>query len=162
MPMPAHMTLEGQKQGKIEGSCDVRGREGTILVQGFKHEVCIPRDPQTGLPTGKRVHNPLTIVKLFDKASPKLYRALTSGEHMKTVELKLYRIDPSGKEEHYFTTKLEDAIVVSIRPWMSNSLAENTDRYFHMEEVSFTYRKVIWTWVPDGIEADDDWTFALF
>jgi len=27
-----------------------------------------------------------------------------------------------------------------------------------MEEVSFTYSKIIWTWEPDGIEAEDSWT----
>lgn len=32
MPMPCHLTLEGKKQGKIEGSCEMGGREGTILV----------------------------------------------------------------------------------------------------------------------------------
>jgi len=33
MPMPCHLTLEGEKQGKIEGSCEMQGREGTILVR---------------------------------------------------------------------------------------------------------------------------------
>src|SRR4051812_11917717 len=98
MPLPAHMTLEGVKQGKIDGSCTQKGRENTILVQAFDHQVYIPRDPQTGASTGKRVHNPLTIVKSYDKASPKLYQALTSGEKMKNVEIKWYRIDPQGKE----------------------------------------------------------------
>lgn len=35
MPMPAHMTLEGETQGNIEGSCTMQGREGTILVQSW-------------------------------------------------------------------------------------------------------------------------------
>jgi type VI secretion system secreted protein Hcp len=26
-----------------------------------------------------------------------------------------------------------------------------------MEEVSFTYRKVMWRWEPDGVESEDDW-----
>ncbi len=33
MPSPAYMQVQGEKQGKIEGSCDIKGREGTILVQ---------------------------------------------------------------------------------------------------------------------------------
>jgi type VI secretion system secreted protein Hcp len=157
MPLPAHMTLEGEKQGKIEGSCTQQGREGTILVQAFDHEVFIPRDPQTGAATGKRVHNPLTITKTYDKASPKLYQALTSGEHMKNVVVKLYRIDTKGSEEQYFTTTLEDAIIVSVQPYMPIVLDSGSDKYTHMEKVSFTYRKVTWKWEPDGIESEDDW-----
>ncbi len=157
MPLPAHLTLEGEKQGKIEGSCVQEGREGTILVQALNHEVSIPRDAQTGLATGKRVHHPLTILKEFDKSTPLLYQALTSGEHMKSVEIKWYRIDATGSEEHYFTTKLEDAIIVSIRPDMKNCLDPAWTDLPHLEEISFTYRKVIWRWEPDGIESEDDW-----
>ncbi len=27
-----------------------------------------------------------------------------------------------------------------------------------MEDIAFTYEKIVATWVPDGIEAEDDWT----
>ncbi|MEK7397549.1 MAG: type VI secretion system tube protein TssD, partial [Candidatus Poribacteria bacterium] len=94
MPIPFHMTLTGTNQGAIEGSCEMQGREGTILCEGLEHEVYIPRDIQTGLATGKRVHKALTIIKVFDKSSPKLYQALTTGEHMTDVTFKFYRIDP--------------------------------------------------------------------
>lgn len=157
MPMPAHMTLEGENQGTIDGSCDQSGRENTILIQALTHQVRIPRDPQTGLATGKRVHEALTVTKVYDKSSPKLYQALCTGEHMTTVEIKWYRIDPSGAEEHYFTHKLEDAIIVDIKAWMPNCLEPATESLSHMEDVSFTYRKIIWTWEVDGIESEDDW-----
>ena len=157
MPLPAYLTLEGEKQGKIDGSCTQQGREGTILVQAFNHEVRIPRDRQTGNATGNRVHEPLTITKTFDKSSPKLYQALTSGEQLKTVEVKWFRINPTGKEEHYFTTKLEGAVIVSVKPTMPLVLDPKSESLTHMEDVSFTYRKAIWTWVPDGIESEDDW-----
>jgi type VI secretion system secreted protein Hcp len=26
-----------------------------------------------------------------------------------------------------------------------------------MESISFTYKKIKWTWEPDGIEAEDFW-----
>jgi type VI secretion system secreted protein Hcp len=26
-----------------------------------------------------------------------------------------------------------------------------------MEDISFTYKAIRWTWVPDGIEAEDSW-----
>jgi type VI secretion system secreted protein Hcp len=157
MPMPFYMTLTGNNQGQIDGSCDQTGREGTILCQAFQHEIAIPRDPQSGQPTGLRVHNPLTITKVYDKASPKLFQALCTGERMKNVTLKWYRIDPAGAEEHYFTIELEDAILVTVRPYTPNCLDPEFASYGHMEEASFTYRKIMWTWEPDGIASEDDW-----
>ena len=132
-------------------------RKVVRCVVGAEGDVSIPRDPQSGLATGKRVHNPLTITKTFDKASPLLFQALCSGEHMKKVEIKFYRIDSTGVEEHYYTVTLEDAIIVSIQPHMPNCLDPASQPFSHMEDVSFTYRKAIWRWEPDGVEAEDDW-----
>ena len=94
MAMPAHLTLTGEKQGKIEGSCEMKGREGTILVYGMTHSVSIPTSSTDGLSTGKRVHGALNITKEYDKSSPKLYQALCSGEHLSNVTIKWYRITP--------------------------------------------------------------------
>ena len=80
MPMQAHMSLEGTEQGKIEGSVDQKGREGTIYVEQFEHKIYMPNDPQSGMPTGNAVHQPMKVHKFFDKSSPKLYKALSRGE----------------------------------------------------------------------------------
>jgi type VI secretion system secreted protein Hcp len=151
------MYVEGIRQGPIEGSCDMQGREGSMLVQEFKHTVNIPSDPQSGLPTGKRVHRAFEITKFYDKASPKLYQALVTGERLSKVQVKWYRITPGGTEEHYFTHTLEDAIIIDVSPYMPNCLDSQTEQYQHMETVKFTYRKIIWTWEPEGIESEDDW-----
>ena len=157
MPMPCHMTLEGETQGAIDGSCEMQGRENSILVYAMNHDIHIPRDPQTGLASGKRIHGPLTIVKEVDKSSPKLYQALCTGENMTNVELKYFRVAPDGTEEHYFTTTLENAIVVEMKPYMPVAFLAENEPYRHMEELSLTYRKIMWDWVPDGIGAEDDW-----
>ncbi len=158
MPMPFHMSITGQTQGNItEGCSDIQGREDTCLCQALDHEVYIPRDIQTGLPTGKRVHRAVTVTKVFDKASPKLYQALCTGERMSDVTFKFYRIAPTGNEEHYFTIKLQDAIVVSAKPWIPNCLDPSKESLMHMEDISFTYSHITWTWEPDGIESEDRW-----
>ncbi|MBF0527987.1 MAG: Hcp family type VI secretion system effector [Deltaproteobacteria bacterium] len=157
MPIPPHLYITGTRQGKIEGPCPITGREGSIIVQQFDHEILIPRSTQTGQPTGKRVHNPLVIVKAFDKASPKLYQALTTGEILSEVVLKFFRITPLGKEEHYFTIKLEDAVIQAMAAFVPSCLDQNYARFTHMEKVSFVYAKIIWTWEEDGIESEDEW-----
>lgn len=157
MPTPMFLTVTGQTQGNIEGSCTIKGHEKTILVQAVEHVIEIPKSPQTGLPTGKRVHGPLTITKELDKSSPKIFQALTSGEQLTDVKLSYYRISPQGKEELYYTTELKNAIVTSARTWVPNCLDMNEKTMGHMEDISFTYETIIDTWTPDGIEAQDSW-----
>ncbi|GMV49627.1 Hcp family type VI secretion system effector [Nitrospirales bacterium NOB] len=161
MPIPAYLEIEGEKQGKIEGSCQQKGREGTILVQAFDHKVYIPSDPQTGLAAGKRVHGAATITKEVDKASPLLYQALCTGEHLKTITIKWYRIAKDGTEEHYFTTQFEDGIVIEMHPYMPNCLDKAFVQLGHMEEVSFRYRKAIWRHEVDKKEGQDDWNVPV-
>ncbi|MDP5566664.1 type VI secretion system tube protein TssD, partial [Pseudomonas aeruginosa] len=47
------------------GNTYQEGHEDQVMVQGFNHEVIIPRDPQSGQPTGQRVHKPVVITKVF-------------------------------------------------------------------------------------------------
>jgi type VI secretion system secreted protein Hcp len=160
MPTPFHVSIEGQKQGAFQagdGISDIQGREGTILCQALDHSVRIPRDMQTGLPSGKRIHNPFKFTKYFDKASAFIYNALCSGEQLKVVEAKFYRQTPQGMEENYFTIKLMDAIIVDVRSWVAQCQDPNLEYLKHMEDVSCTYRKIEWTWVPDGLAAEDEW-----
>ena len=160
MPMPAHLWVTGVQQGPIRGGdgvTDIQGREDSMLIQAVDHDIAIPRDPQTGLPTGKRVHGPLKVTKFYDKSSPLLYKALCNGEQLSDVMLKFYRISPQGMEEHYFTVQLKNAILVDIRNWVPECLDASLEHFKHMEDISFTYRTIVWTWVLDGIEHQDDW-----
>ncbi len=85
---PKPLSITGTKQGLITagaftedsvGNTYQEGHEDQVMVQGFNHEVIIPRDPQSGQPTGQRVHKPVVITKVFDKASPLLLAALTTN-----------------------------------------------------------------------------------
>jgi len=158
MPMPIHMTIEGANQGAIDGPSQMTGREGSFLIQALDHQVRMPRSTQTGLSTGKRIHEPLRVTKFLDVATPKLYLALTTGEHM-TVTLKWYRPHPMGgaAEEHYFTTVIEEAMLVSIQDGIPNVLDDRNTNFEHMETLAFSYRRITWTYEPDGVENSDDW-----
>lgn len=88
MATPAYLSITGTKQGLITagvftadsvGNTYQEGHGDQVMVQGFSHEVIIPRDPQSGQPTGQRIHKPVKITKVFDKSSPLLPAALTSG-----------------------------------------------------------------------------------
>jgi type VI secretion system secreted protein Hcp len=158
MTMPAYLTVTGNTQGEMQGSCNIKGHEDTMMINEVHHSIEIPKSPQTGLPTGKRIHNPLKVMKNIDKASPKLFQALCSGEQLSDVKLSYYRISPAGKEELYFVTELKNAIIVSIDYLKRDVLDPLSGPHGDEEVVSFTYETIIQTWTPDGIEAQDSWS----
>ena len=158
MTMPAYLKVTGATQGSIEGSCDIKDHEKTMLINGVNHSITIPKSPQTGLPTGKRVHGPLTVLKNYDKASPKLFQALCTGEQFTSVMLEYFWINKDGKEEKYYTTELKNAIIVSIDYQKQDVVDPHSGPYGDEEKVSFTYETIVQTWVKDGIEAQDSWT----
>lgn len=166
MPTPAYLELEGVTQGAITegaftedsvGNIYQEGHENEILIQAFNHTVTVPTDTQSGQPTGQRAHKPMTITKVFDKSSPLLYVALSTGERLTKCLLKFYRTSTSGTQEHYFTIELADAIVTNIHAFMPNCQDPSQAHFTHLEEVSFTYRQITWTHEVAGTSGSDDW-----
>lgn len=157
MAMTAYLSLEGNTQGLIAGEAPQKGREDMIEIYDIKHHIEIPRDTHTGLPTGQRIHHPLVLTTRLGSQSPKIMQAVTSGEQMKKFELKYYRITDKGQEEHFYTIKLEKAILVSVHLDTPETFKEENKPYNDMEHLAFTYTKIIHTFEPKGIEAEDDW-----
>ncbi len=155
MAMTSYLKVEADKQGELKGDCKEEGREDLIVVYSHDHKVWVPTDPQTGQPTGKRIHNPFKIVKHKDQSSPGLFQACAQGEPVK-VELKFFR-SLGGIEEHYFTIKLEDAIVVTVQEHTPTVFVAGNEPYKDMELVEFAYGKIVWTYEPDGVETEDSW-----
>lgn len=163
MPNPIYVWIKGSKQGVIgghgswSGEDDQKGRENSSLVQEFGSNVLIPTDPQTGQASGRRRHEPIVFTKRIDKASPKLLQALATGETLTEVRFEFYRVDPMGGQQKYYTIKLEQAVLVDIKQWFPITADHTRANYSHLETVSLTFRKIIWTWVDGGIESQDDW-----
>ena len=166
MPTPAYVSIEGTTQGLITagnftadsvGNVYQEGHEDEAIVQAFQHEVIIPRDPQSGQPTGQRVHQPVILTKVFDKSSPLLYAALCSGEVLTKVEIKWYRTSMDGKQEHYFTHLLTDAVLVDVKGNMPNCQDPGQAHFTHLEEWSMSYRRIQWTHEVAGTTGEDDW-----
>jgi len=167
MPVPAYMTVEGATQGDItegaltQDSVGMAHREDTdfvdsFMVQAFEHNIVIPRDSQSGQPSGVRMHQPIKVTKVFDKSSPLLYQALVTGESL-TCTIEWYRNSETGEPEHYFTQEIEGASVVDIRAYMPNCQDPASKDFTHLEEVSFSYSSITWTHEIGGTEGTDDW-----
>lgn len=146
------VTATGESQGEIKGGSTSAGTEDNMEVFGFSHEVVSPRDAASGLPTGKRQHKPISIIKSIDKATPLLATVLYNNENLTEVEIKFYRTDRTGKSVNHYTITLQNASIASISS--SDPLSPDAPP---REEISFTYEKITQTWNDGGITAEDDW-----
>jgi len=165
MPVPAWMSIEGEVQGIISsgagdkksiGNLTKSGHEDEILVWKWNSGVTQPTDVASGVPSGTRVHDAVKITKMFDKSSPLLYQALCTGEKLTNIEVKFYRVE-GASETHYFSIKLEDAIVTEVKAWMPNFQDKSQAHLQQMEDVSFRYTKIIWDNISTYTSSEDDW-----
>ena len=157
-PITKFLKLRGQHQGEIIGSVTERGKEHTIAVIAVNHAIVSPRDPASGLPTGKRMHSPLVIVTHIDRATPQLYNSAVTNENLPTVELDYWKTALDGTQSIYFKIELTNANISSIKQTNLNSQDDpSVNQYGEYEEIAFTYQKITWTWVDGGITAEDDW-----
>ena len=152
MPIPAYMQIDG-----IPGSVIVEGREGSIEVLGFDHEVRMPTDKKDGSASGTRVHGEYKILKNFDKSTPELFKHLSNGTVVNNIQMNWYKIDTDGQEVVYFTHVLTKARIIRIHDWMPNVDDRATERYKHMQEVSMQYEKIQWKFMEGNIEFSDSW-----
>ncbi len=155
--LDAYLWVKGEVQGDIDGSVTKAGREGSMAVYEMKHGVSSPTDPETGAATGVPQHHVMTITKQIDRATPLLYQVLVNEENLPEVNLDLYRPGPGGIEQKFYTITLKNARVVDMNTYSLLNLDPEYASYPYLEEVSFVYQQITWTWVDGGITASDDW-----
>jgi type VI secretion system secreted protein Hcp len=156
----AYMRLTGERQGEIKGSVTQAGREDSIMVIAYNHEVFSPRDPSEGLPSDKRQHAPLRITKEIDKSTPKLMNAWSNGERMTSFELRFWQPSMTGQEVQFYTIRLQDAQIVSIRQEMLNNRYPENMQHKEREHIAFTYRAIEWIYENGGLAFEDRWQYA--
>lgn len=141
----------------IPGEVTRKGLEGQIEALAFSHEIVSPRDAASGLPTGKRQHQPIRVVMHQDKSTPLLFRALAQNTSIPTADLSFYRANPDGTQTRYMIYSFTGLRVQSVRPWMPNKTDQNATAYGSQVEVAFTYQTITWTYVQGGITFEDSW-----
>jgi type VI secretion system secreted protein Hcp len=154
MAIPGNMWIYDDGGALIKGGCDVQDREFSIEFKGFHHNLSTPTDNLTGKPTGKRIHSPLMVVKEFDYSSPYLYKAVATGQQLKSAEFKFYKINDAGQEVEYFNITLDGVRIVSVSPSMAAPGDTNNN---HLEAVELRYEKITWKHVDGNIIFADAW-----
>jgi type VI secretion system secreted protein Hcp len=134
---------------KHAGAAADAGKTEAIKIEcrsvSFSVDSTKPHDAGADSMPGRKGHNVVTIRKELDASSPKLLEASNRGEPLDATFT--YFKEPGNTEVERI--KLTNALITRI----SNVMVKNTN----LEDVSFTFQKIEWTWVKGGITATDDW-----
>jgi type VI secretion system secreted protein Hcp len=133
-----HITMKvtGHKTGVFKGDDTARAKApaNTITVISYQYELTSPRDPASGLPTGKRMHKPVTITHELGGSSPQFLLAVSTNESLDSVVINFYRTDRNGQDFNYYRVTLTNGSVSDVKQYSSgNNL---------LEDISFTFRKI--------------------
>ncbi len=152
-----YVSIEGSKQGKFKGESKRKAHKDKIVGLQFDYSVDVPHEAGSGMATGKRKHSPVKLVKRWDAATIQIFQACVTGETLKSVLFEFVRAGPKGTESLFYTVKLTNARIVSIRQ-MAGIPREGVDSDSHeLEEVSFTFQKIELQYTSGGLIAIDDW-----
>lgn len=155
-----YVDITGAKQGNFKGDAP-KGYAGT-RVSSWGHYIEMPRDAQTGLATGKRIHYPLVLVSRLTVIAPLIQNALVFNEVLTKVVLKSYSqgaMDQSKSTgvggttsllKEYYTVELANANLTTFESFVHD------DGVLYMR-YAMTYQKITTTWAAGGITSTDDW-----
>ena len=111
-----------------------------------------------GVSTGKAEFSPITIIKGFDKTSPKLRLNVAAGTHIKRVYIEFYE---AGTK--VFQVQLDDVMITAIQTLMPELLASpapaltlgptipSIDPSIVQERMSMSFSRIIWTSYAGGV-----------
>jgi type VI secretion system secreted protein Hcp len=129
------------------------GRAGTIECLSFDMGLTQSRGPG-GQATGRHSYLPITVTKRLDRASVLLLKALTNNEPCEG-EFRFFAPGASGAERHVYTIAIQGAYLTSVRQFVDPQATEPGGLPALLEEVSFVFRGITWTWQDGGIEHSD-------
>jgi type VI secretion system secreted protein Hcp len=166
MAFNAYVSFKGEKQGTFKGSGRTKGNHAgksvlTGACFGFSFSVQSPRDSIAGQPVGKRRHQPITIRKEVDAASPQLFSAVASREIL-AATIEIFEAG-TGRLTPNYTAELSGGVISGIKrvpPAIKGQTHSGGQRTFEQEEISFTFQMIDVTWNDGGITMHDDWLSA--
>lgn len=145
MAFDAFMKIEG-----IPGESTDDKHKEWIEILSYSYGVTQPASASASTAGGASAercdHQDFSIVKALDKATPKLFEACCTGQHIKEIKLELCRA--GGDKVKYMEYKLTNVIVSSVRPSGSAQGGESLP----LEEVTLNYGKIELTYTQQKRE----------
>ena len=111
-----YVRIKGARQGFFKGGVTGKAHEGYSHCSLVDDQIDVPRDPATGLATGRPVHKPLLLDLALDAAAPQLYNALL-------VSIEFWSTTTTGVARLAYQIKLTNAVLTSVRTVQPGSTA---------------------------------------
>ena len=134
------------------------GRENSIECVYFEQGVITARESGSGMATGRRQYQPLMIRKRIDKSTPLLAKSLCNNEVIEGT-FKFFRPNPTGDgtTEQFFTVVVKQGRINSQKLVNPDVIVPATATEPPLEEVSFVFHTIEWTYTNGGISHEDTW-----
>jgi len=142
------MKITGQKTGVFKGDSTQKGHADQIVLSSYLFQVSSPRDESSGLPTGRRVYQPLSVTKLLNQSSPQVLNALVTNENLKSVVINFWETTRMGTEVNFYRVTLTNANISADRQFTDGSTVS--------EEISFVFQKIEQQSLTGGTSFQDD------
>lgn len=135
------------------------GREGTIECLSFRDSVRTARELGSRAAVGRRVHEPIEVVKRIDASTPLLAKALCKNEVIEGT-FRFYRPSPrgDGTTEQFFTIEIGGGRIDAIERHSPNALDPAASKSPPLETVRIVYHTIRWIYEPSGAEYVDSWS----
>jgi type VI secretion system Hcp family effector len=126
-----------QNNGSVVVTAAVQGQipsDGTIAILSYQWSgLQTPTDQATGQAAGKVQLGQFTFTKVVDSATPKLFVAEATNEHLSTI---VVTVAPQGSDT-LETLKFSNAAITSIQQGVTGAAGD-----LPLEQVTFTFSKV--------------------
>jgi type VI secretion system secreted protein Hcp len=117
-----------------------------IELLSYSHDMMQPvsstKSSAGGAATGRTQHGDFAITKFVDKASPKLYEAVSNGKHFSKAKIEVCRA--GGSQLKFLEITLEEVMVSSVSLG-SNGHGKGGEE-LPAESVHLNYGKIEWTY----------------
>jgi type VI secretion system Hcp family effector len=132
--------------GVTEGCSDVKNNENSCLIYGFQQGVTTSGSSSGGGGGGAvKATFSLTITKPVDRASVRILADTAMGTHIKDATI---RFAQDGSFKSSYLLQLSDVIITGDRQYF-DALNADQSGLGQLEDVTFAFGKISWTWEPD-------------
>jgi type VI secretion system secreted protein Hcp len=160
MAETVHLFLKANGQ-EIKGDSTQTslGRANSIECTYYEQGVVTARGAGSGMATGRRQYQPLLIRKRIDRSSPLLAKALVENQAVDGV-FKFFRprLTGDGTTEQFYSVAIKQGRINSIKQILPDTIIPASSTEPPMEEVTFVFHTISWTYVDGGVTHEDTWS----
>jgi type VI secretion system Hcp family effector len=144
---------------QVTGSLYAQNKGGTMTITGPRTKISGSLRDATSVMNvtlknvASKQHDVLTVTREKDASSPLLMKAVSTREVLSQVVFKVFK---PGDPSKYKTITLTNALITSISPIKARTSGSQVDIH-ELEEIHFTFQKIVVENVAGSTSASDDW-----